>query len=122
MSTIEPTTPLEKYLQAEVGRLRAALNRAGDRLAQVQPGVTEPWAFGIVPKAEQEIADALGRGEGMNDDEMTSDGLVLELQAEVERLRPVVEYAANMPDDENMPEWAKELRYHARNALPEEKT
>jgi chromosome segregation ATPase len=45
---------------AEVERLRAALNRAGDRLAQVQPGVTEPWAFDIVPKAEQEIADALG--------------------------------------------------------------
>jgi chromosome segregation ATPase len=42
-----------------IERLRAALNRAGDRLAQVQPGVTEPWAFGIVPKAEQEIADAL---------------------------------------------------------------
>jgi hypothetical protein len=45
--------------KAEVERLRAALNRAGDRLAQVQPGVTEPWAFDIVPKAEQEIADAL---------------------------------------------------------------
>jgi chromosome segregation ATPase len=44
---------------AEVERLRAALNRAGDRLAQVQPGVTEPWAFDIVPKAEQEIAEAL---------------------------------------------------------------
>ena len=40
-------------------RLRKALNRAGDRLAQVQPGVTEPWAFDIVPKAEQEIAAAL---------------------------------------------------------------
>jgi chromosome segregation ATPase len=45
--------------EAEVERLRSALNRAGDRLAQVQPGVTEPWAYDIVPKAEQEIADAL---------------------------------------------------------------
>jgi hypothetical protein len=49
-----------KQLRAEVERLRAALHRAGDRLAQVQPGVTEPWAFDIVPKAEQEIAAALG--------------------------------------------------------------
>jgi hypothetical protein len=47
------------YWQAEAERLRTALDRAGDRLAQVQPGVTEPWAFDIVPKAEQEIADAL---------------------------------------------------------------
>lgn len=46
-------------LAAENERLRAALNRAGDRLAQVQPAVTEAWAFDIVPKAEQEIADAL---------------------------------------------------------------
>jgi hypothetical protein len=44
---------------AEAEGLRAALNRAGDRLAQVQPGVTEPWAFDIVPKAEREIAAAL---------------------------------------------------------------
>jgi chromosome segregation ATPase len=28
--------------KAEVERLREALDRAGDRLAQVQPGVTEP--------------------------------------------------------------------------------
>jgi prefoldin subunit 5 len=48
-----------EMLKAEVERLRAALNRAGDRLAQVQPGVTEAWAYEIVPKAEQEIADAL---------------------------------------------------------------
>ena len=47
-------------LEHEVDRLRAALNKAGDRLAQVQPAVTEPWAYDIVPKAEQEIADALG--------------------------------------------------------------
>ena len=46
-------------LAEEVEKLRDALNRAGDRLAQVQPGVTEPWAFDIVPKAEREIADAL---------------------------------------------------------------
>jgi hypothetical protein len=36
---------------------------------------------------------------------------------ELERLRAVVQYAANMPDAENMPEWAKELRHHARSAL-----
>lgn len=40
-------------------KLEAALNRAGDRLAQVQPAVTEPWAFDIIPKAEQEIAEVL---------------------------------------------------------------
>jgi hypothetical protein len=45
--------------EAEVERLRAALDRAGDRLAQVQPGVTEAWAYDIIPKAEQEIAAAL---------------------------------------------------------------
>jgi hypothetical protein len=46
-------------LRDRVAELEAALNRAGDRLAQVQPGVTESWAFDIVPKAEQEIAEVL---------------------------------------------------------------
>jgi hypothetical protein len=39
------------------------------------------------------------------------------VEAEVERLRAVVDYAANMPDSETMPEWAKELRHYARQAL-----
>jgi len=47
---------------ARIAELEKALNRAGDRLAQVQPAVTESWAYDIVPKAEQEIADALAIG------------------------------------------------------------
>jgi len=50
-------------LRGRVAGLEKALDRAGDRLAQVQPGVTEPWAFDIVPMAEQEIAAALAEEE-----------------------------------------------------------
>ena len=57
----ESTAAELQAAHAEVERLRKALDRAGDRLAQVQPGVTEPWAFDIIPKAEQEIADVLRR-------------------------------------------------------------
>ena len=46
-------------LRDRIAVLEKALNRAGDRLAQVQPGVTEPWAFDIVPEAEREIAEVL---------------------------------------------------------------
>jgi hypothetical protein len=34
-----------------------------------------------------------------------------------ERAQSVIEYAANMPDDENMPDWARELRHRARAVL-----
>jgi hypothetical protein len=53
-------------LEQRVKGLARALDTAGTRLAQVQPGVTEPWAFDIVPMAEREIAEAL---KGTDDDE-----------------------------------------------------
>jgi DNA repair exonuclease SbcCD ATPase subunit len=48
-------------LEAEVERLRAALDRAGTRLAQVQPAIDPActWALDIVPNAEREIVQAL---------------------------------------------------------------
>jgi hypothetical protein len=48
-------------LQHTISVLREALDRAGTRLAQVQPAIDPAcgWALGIVPKAEWEIADVL---------------------------------------------------------------
>lgn len=34
-----------------------------------------------------------------------------------DRIEAALRYAANMPDAENMPEWAKELRHRARRAI-----
>ena len=50
-------------IEARIGTLGRALDRAGTRLAQVQPAidVSCTWALDIVPAAEREIAEALDR-------------------------------------------------------------